>query len=125
MTRTWPLILFLIAVLGGRPAAAAEPSRPPDPGCNWENFESPSLGIRLRVENCSDPSMHYVFSANGDWLEQHRPSDDTTFVSHQVIRVMTKPAGQPIETAIRRQFIATLADKAARTSCKVAPATET
>ena len=127
MTRIWPALLLVVAVLGVRPAptAAPEPSRAPDPGCNWENFESPSLGIRLRVENCSDPSMHYVFSANGDWLEQHRPSDDTTFGSHQVIRVMTKPAEQPIEAAIRRQFIATLTEKAARASCKVARARDT
>src|SRR5258708_4360774 len=69
--------------------------------------------------------MPYVFSANGVWLDQHRPSDDTTFGSHQVIRVMTKPAEQPIEAAIRQQFIATLTDKEARASCKVARAKDT
>ena len=125
MNRTWTSIFLVLALLAGRPALAAEPSRAPDQGCSWENFESASLGIRLLVENCSDPRMHYVFSAKGDWLEQHRPSDDTTFGNHQIIRVMTKPADQPIETAIRQQFIATLADKAARSSCKMAPAKNT
>lgn len=125
MTRTWTSIFLVLALFAGRPALAAEPSRAPDQGCSWENFESASLGIRLLVENCSDPRMHYVFSAKGDWLEQHRPSDDTTFGSHQIIRVMTKPADQPIEAAIRQQFIATLADKRARASCRVAEAKNT
>jgi hypothetical protein len=125
MTRTLPTILLVALVLAVHPAAAVEPSRPPEQGCGWENFESASLGIRLLVENCPDPRMHYVFSANGDWLEQHRPSDDTTFGSHQVIRVMTKPAEQPIEAAVRQEFIATLTDKAARASCKVARAKDT
>ncbi len=125
MIRSLPSILLVLVVLAVRPAAAAEPSRAPYPGCSWENFESASLGIRLLVENCSDPSMHYVFSGNGDWLEQHRPSDDTTFGSHRIIRVLTKPAEQPIEAAIRQQFIATLTDKRARASCEVAPAKDT
>jgi hypothetical protein len=125
MTRTLPSILLVILVLALCPAAAAQSSRTPDQGCSWENFESASLGIQLLVENCSDPRMHYVFSAKDDWLEQHRPSDDTIFGSHRVIRVMTKPADQAIEAAISRQFIATLTDKAARASCKVAPAKDT
>jgi len=125
MTRTLPPVLLVALVLGVRPAAAADPSRPPDQGCSWENFESATLGIRLLIENCPDPRMHYVFSANGDWLEQHRPSDDTTFGSHQVIRVIAKSAGQPIEAAIRQEFIAKLTDKTARASCKVARARDT
>ena len=125
MTRSSASILLVVVLLAGCPAAAAEPSRAPDPGCRWDNFASPGLGIGLLVENCSDPSMHYVFSTKDDWLEQHRPSDDTIFGSHQIIRVLRKPADQPIEAAIRRQFIATLPDKAGRASCKVARATQT
>jgi hypothetical protein len=125
MIRTLPAIVLALVLLAVRPALAAEPSRAPDPGCQWETFASPNLGIRLLVENCADPSMHYVFSMNGDWLEQHRPSDDRTFGSHQIIRVLNKPAEQPIEAAIRQKFIATLPDKAARASCRVAPAKET
>jgi hypothetical protein len=118
-------MLLVALILAVRPAAGAEPSRTPDPGCSWEDFASADLGIRPLVENCVDPSMHYVFSANGDWLEQHRPSDDRTFGSHQIIRVIKKPEDQPIEAAIRQQFIAALTDKAARASCKVAPAKDT
>ncbi len=33
MTRTLPTILLIVLVLAMRPAAAAEPPRPPDQGC--------------------------------------------------------------------------------------------
>jgi hypothetical protein len=125
MIRSLPSILLALVLLAWRPAVAAEPSRAPDPGCRWENFASPSLGIRLFVANCADPRMHYVFSAKDDWLEQHRPSDDTIFGSHQIIRVLRKPAEQPIEAAIHQQFITTLPGRAARASCRIAPAKET
>ena len=125
MRRALPTILLAELVLALGPVAAAETSRAPDPGCSWENFESSDLGVRLLVENCADPSMHYVFSVNGDWVEQHRPSDDRTFGSHEMIRVLTKPADQPVEVAIRERFIARLAEKAARASCKVVPAKDT
>jgi hypothetical protein len=100
---------------------AGQQSRPPEPGCHWEAFSSPEIGLRLLVENCEDPNAHYVLSTKGEWLEQHRPADDVTFGSHQIIRVLTKPVDQSIEAAIREQFIATLADHRARASCKVVP----
>jgi hypothetical protein len=116
---------ILAALLCLIAAAAGAASRDPEPGCAWQPFESKELGIRLLVEDCTDPSAKYVFSAKDGWLEQHRPADDVTYGSHQVIRVLAKPAAQPIEAAIRAQFVATLADKAARASCKVVPAKET
>ena len=103
-------------------SAASAASRDPEPGCAWQPFASKELGIRLLVQDCTDPRARYVFSARDGWLEQHRPADDTTYGSPRVIRVLTKPADQPIEAAIRTQFIATLADKEARASCKVAAA---
>jgi hypothetical protein len=112
-------LLCLVATTAG----AA--SRDPETGCTWQPFESKELGVRLLVQDCTDPSAKYVFSAKDGWLEQHRPADDRTFGSPRVLRVLSKPADQPIEAAIRAQFIATLADKAARASCKVAPAKKT
>ena len=103
-------------------SAASAASRDPEPGCAWQPFASKELGIRLLVQDCTDPRARYVFSARDGWLEQHRPADDTTYGSPRVIRVLTKPADQPIEAAIRTQFIATLGDKEARASCKVAAA---
>ena len=106
-------------------SAAGAASRDPEPGCAWRPFESKELGIRLLVADCTDPSAKYVFGAKDGWLEQHRPADDTTYGSPRVVRVLSKPADQPIEAAIRAQFIATLTDKKAQASCKVAPAKDT
>lgn len=113
--------LVLVACLVPVAAGAAQPSRPAWKGCAWQPFESAELGIRLLVQDCADPSGHYVFSAKDGWLEQHRPSDDRTYGSHQIIRVLMKPADQTIQDAIRQQFVATLSDKQAAASCKVRP----
>jgi len=112
-------LLCLIALA----AHAAQPSRPTEQGfgCVWKPFESRELGIRLLVQDCTDPSLHYEFSVKDGWLEEHRPSDPVTFGPSQIIRVFSKPAIQPIEAAIQQQFIATLTDKDAKTSCRVRP----
>jgi hypothetical protein len=115
---------YLVAALlslAALAANAAQPSRPPFDGCTWQPFESKELGIRLLVQNCTDPKMHYEFSAKDGWLEQHRPADDRTFNPAQIVRVLNKPADQPIEAAIRQQFIDTLADAHAKASCKPRP----
>jgi hypothetical protein len=110
--------LFCVVALS---AQAAQPSRPPEQGfgCVWQPFESRELGIRLLVQDCTDPKIHYEFSAKDGWLEEHRPSDPVTFGPSQIIRVLAKPADQPIAAAIRQQFVATLTDRQAKASCQV------
>ena len=111
----------LLCVAGA--ANAAEPSRPPDKdfGCSWKPFETRELGIRLLIQDCTAPSMHYEFSVKDGWVEEHRPSDPVTYGPARIIRVLSKPADQPIATAIQEQFIATLTDGDAKASCKVRP----
>jgi hypothetical protein len=114
-------ILAALLCLVALSAHATQPSRAPEQGfgCVWKPFESRELGIRLLVQDCTDPNMHYEFSAKDGWLEEHRPSDSVTFGPSQVIRVLSKPATQPIEAAIQQQFIATLTDRDAKASCQV------
>ncbi len=81
-------------------SAAPSPSRPPDESCIWRPFAA--LGLRLLVQDCTDKEAHYVFSTHGDWIEQHRPFNDRIFGSHQIIRVLRKPAGMPIQQAIMK-----------------------
>jgi hypothetical protein len=120
MSKLLLAIAFCLTACG---AGAAEPSRPPEQGfgCVWKPFESKELGIRLLVQDCTDPKIHYEFSAKDGWLEEHRPSDPVTYGPSQIVRVLTKPADQKIEDAIAQQFIATLTDPAAKASCKVHP----
>ncbi|HXP05328.1 MAG TPA: hypothetical protein VN808_14490 [Stellaceae bacterium] len=117
------LLLAALLCLAAVAGAAREPSRPPMEGfgCAWKPFESKELGIRLLVQDCTDPRAHYEFSIKDGWLEEHRPSDPMTYGPAQIIRVLTKPADQKIEDAIAQQFIATLTDPAAKASCKVRP----
>ena len=116
-------LLTLLFFLTGLSAQAAQPSRLPEQGygCVWKPFESQELGIRLLVQDCTDPNIHYEFSTKDGWLEEHRPSDPVTFGPSQIIRVLRKPADQPIVAAIQEQFVATLTDKEAKASCKVRP----
>src|SRR3984957_15112979 len=113
-------LLTLLFFLTWLSAQAAQPSRPPEQGygCVWKPFESQELGIRLLVQDCTDPNIHYEFLAKDGWLEEHRPSDPVTFGPSQIIRVLPKPGAQKIEDAIAQQFIATLTDPAAKASCK-------
>jgi hypothetical protein len=106
-------VLTLLVFLTALSAQAAQPTRPPEQGygCVWKPFESPELGIRLLVQDCIDPNIHYEFSAKDGWLEEHRPSDPVTFGPSQIVRVLSKPADQPIVSAIQEQFVATLTDK--------------
>lgn len=100
------------------PLPAAKASRPAWESCEWKPFDSPALGLSLLVQQCTKPSAHYVFSAKGNRLEQHRPSDDRTFGGPLVLEMYSKPAAQSIEQAITEQFIAKLPAEA-RASCRV------
>jgi len=97
-------------------AAWPKPSRSPsDPGDTWEPYEFRSLGIRLLFENIKGVENYYQLSSNGNWLEQHRPSDDRTYGGPQIIQVLSKPASESIEETIRKNFIPP------GTECKVTP----
>lgn len=105
----------MFASSGAAPMASRAPMAK---DCAWKSFEDKGLGIRLLVQDCPQPNAHYVFSAHGNRLEQHRPADDNTFNGPLVLEMFSKPAAQPIEQAIAAQFIAELPAEA-RASCKV------
>ncbi len=111
------MALLAFAVSGSTATAAPLPSRAPGEGCTWRPFQA--LGLRLLVQECTADWMHYVFSANGDWIEEHRPSDDRTFGGHGIIRVLRKPADMPIEQAIM-EFAGSTLPAEARGQCVVA-----
>lgn len=56
--------------------------------------------MHLLVQDCAGDSLRYEFAVHGDWIEQHRPSDDRTFGARQLIRVLYKTAAMPIGQAI-------------------------
>ncbi|MFT3806328.1 hypothetical protein [Arenimonas sp.] len=98
------------APVASRPALAKE--------CQWKPFEDAGLGVSLLVQDCPQPNAHYVFSAKGNRLEQHRPADDNTFGGPLVLEMFRKKKGETIEQAIATRFIAKLPAEA-KASCKV------
>lgn len=87
------------------PLPEIQASRPPMPGCVWQPYQFAQLGVRLLYQDCTDPSAHYQLSQHGNWLEQHRPSDDAIFGKHRIVGVFHKPATQRIEDAIQQNFV--------------------
>ena len=89
----WTLLLTASAALAEpAPLPTPTPSRQAEKGCQWRPFDSPSLGLRMFVQECAAENMRYVFSSNGDWIEAHRPSDDATFNGPRQIKVFRKAA---------------------------------
>jgi hypothetical protein len=116
MTLVAPICLALAwASVSGATETA---SRPAWKDCDWKPLHSQALGISLLVQDCKDPNSRYVYSVVGNRIEQHRPADDRTYNGPRMIEVYTKPAGQGIEAAIAKQFIAKL-PRVARRSCRV------
>ena len=96
------------------------PSHDPYPGCHWQRFVSPELGVRMFVQACSDPTMNYLFSVHGTKIEQHRVTDDTTFGQYVVMEVFSKAASQSLIQALEQNVSAQLPNEA-RQSCRVEP----
>lgn len=114
-------VLPIFATTATAPTAqtAWTASRPPmSADCSWKPFADKGLGVSLLVQDCPQPNAHYVFSARGNRLEQHRPADDNTFGGPLVLEMFRKKKSESIEQAIAAQFIASLPAEA-QASCKV------
>ncbi len=102
---------------GYRPIHASAPIG--QDNCWWTPFVSQKWGFEAAVQKCADRKLTSVVldtETGLAWqlLEGTPPNTPTPFVT-----VLTKPADQPIEAAIKAQLIAKLKDPAARTNCKV------
>ena len=95
-----------------------QPSRTPEKGCSWQKLQAKELGVELLVQKCDAANARYEYTTNGNWIEQHRPDDDNTFVSHSMIQVLNKRPEQSVAQAIEEQIIAKLPPEA-RANCKV------
>lgn len=126
-SRAW-LVSLLLGAFFQAPsaygdAASQPPSRPTATGCRWLPFDSATLGLALLTQDCADANQHYEYSTDGDWIVAHRPADDHTFGAPGLVKVLRKSADQPIEEAIRRDFVQNLPQEAAA-ACVVRPFAE-
>ena len=100
--------------------AAIEGSRPPTIGTAWSSFVAEKLGVRFLFEKAKDPREGYSYEENDDWIDRRPHSNAVTANASHFIRVLEKPADQPIEEAIRAKFIAAL-PPLARANCRLRP----
>lgn len=112
------LLLAIAAGCSGKKDAAPEPPKPSraaSEGCEWATYEARGLGVSFFYEKCRQPGFALSEEGNAVVL---RPAG--TDEAHRIVEVFTKRQMQPIEGAIREQFITVLAEKE-RTGCVVAP----
>ena len=84
-------------------------------GCFWTPFVSQKFGFEAAVEKCDDPIMNLrvVEMADGLGLVYE------TKPPFKFVTVVTKPADQTIEAAIKQQYILKQKNATERTSCRV------
>lgn len=96
-------------------AQPAKPSRAAADGCEWAAFEAAGLGVSLLYEKCRPERVSLVEDANA--VVMRSAGDGAAW---PVVEVFTKRELQPVEGAIREQFISALNDQE-RLGCVVAP----
>lgn len=112
---TFALLALLCACGSKDPAAApATPSRAAADGCEWAPFEARGLGVSLLFEKCREERFTLAERDNAIVLE---PVEGAPA---RIVEVFTKREMQPIDAAIREQFVSRLEEKE-RLGCVVSP----
>lgn len=93
-------------------APALHASREAFPGCRWEAFALKNFGIELPVQRCDNPVENSTYEETATGLNYKHGRQETAVA----FTVFSKPATQPIEAAIKAQFLKSTGD---RTSCSV------
>ena len=84
--------------------------------CWWEPFVSTKFELEAAVEACEDQSLalHVVEMEDGLGIRYQDKAPE------RFVRIVTKPADQPIEAAIKQQFIMKQKSPTERASCRAA-----
>ena len=95
------------------------PSMPPGPDCNWDNFQSQELGIRMLVQNCPKSSKTYQFFTRDNTIIAKEIVKSTGSTQENIIiQIFHKLPDLTIRDAIRQQFINRLTGESL-TNCQV------
>jgi hypothetical protein len=101
----------------GFPLSRWEASRAPRAGCAWRPFADAMLGLRLLVESCAEGVAGSRFTTRGAEIV------DVSGVGEgergtPVIQVFSKPAGTPMDAAIRARFFPEMVPRM-RAGCRI------
>ena len=96
------------------PAAQAQkmdllPSTPAGVDCAWKPFDSPSLGLKMLVQQCAAPERQYSLRTQGNAIYIRAKAGDEAGREQKIVEVFTKPVDVPIQNAIRERFVAPVA----------------
>lgn len=115
------LFLFFVSLTPFAFAAPVKPSRASWKDCKWQSYEFKKPGVSFLFQECKNSNAHYEITVKGDWIEEHRPSDDKTFGSHQIIQLFEKSASQTLDEAIQEKIISKLMGEAKKDCKPVSP----
>ncbi len=105
----------------GLPLSRWDASRAARAGCAWRPFADAKLGLRLLVESCAAAVPASRFATRGaeivDLADVGEGERGTP-----VVQVFSKPAGTPIDAAIRARFFPEMVPRM-RSGCRVQQAT--
>ena len=100
------------------------PSTPPGPDCNWDNYQSQELGIRMLVQNCPKSLKSYQFFTRDNTIVAKEIIKNTGITKEYIIiQMYHKLPDLTIRDAIRQQFINRLSGEAL-TNCQVKRVTD-
>ncbi|QOY89193.1 hypothetical protein [Paludibaculum fermentans] len=88
--------LFLVAL------ASASAQRKPEPGCQWVQWESEDLGLRMSVQKCEGRAAR-EFKVLNNKIRMVNPGQEAA-MGNAVIEVWEKPPRQSVQEAINRRF---------------------
>jgi len=103
------LLLFSAASFKETPALGQKmellPSTPAGVDCAWKPFDSPALGLRMLVQDCSTPERQYILSTRGNAIYYRGRAGYQAGVEQKIIEVFTKPVDTPVQNAIYQRFV--------------------
>lgn len=82
------------------------PSTPAGVDCAWKTFDSPSLGLKMLVQQCAAPERQYTLRTQGNAIYLRAKAGDGAGREQKIIEVFAKPVDVPIQNAIHQRFVA-------------------
>lgn len=82
------------------------PSTPAGVDCAWKTFDSPSLGLKMLVQQCAAPERQYILRTQGNAIYLRAKAGDEAGREQKIIEVFAKPVDVPIQSAIHQRFVA-------------------
>ena len=82
------------------------PSTPAGVDCEWKPFDSPSLGLKMLVQQCGSAVRQYIFRTQGNAIFFRAKAGEQAGREQKIIEIFAKPVDAPVQNAIHQRFVA-------------------